>query len=314
MLSTESKIELEYLKTIAPNTRKLFDIILSALPEHKRFLDLRLSLLTSENISFVEKLSGIIIKIKAAALEDCMSGYQWMCSAVLEEELYFRRNKKYRLTSFKEAVESIYANPVIMKKYMDGLLLSQVLWANHTSVLHYFHENFLAPIPNEFQLLEIGPGHGIFLYFAMCVKNCTRAVGWDISQSSLDFTKNTLESLTSLTKLELSKQDIFSYSTDEKFDVIVLSEILEHLENPRDALLSIKPLLAKGGRLFINVPCNSPAPDHIYLFRHPNEVFELLSDCGYRVQSSVVFPATGVALQKALEKCLTTSIVAIATI
>lgn len=313
MLETRSEIDLESVQTFAPYAHKLFEKVLQIWPEHKRFIGQRLKLITSDNVGFIEKVSEIIFKIKHDALDELIRGYQWMCAAVLEEELYFRRNHQYRLTSFEEAVSNIYSNSAVMKKYMDGLLLSQVLWSNHTSVLQFFSEQFLAKIPQEFQLVEIGPGHGIFLYFAMEIKNCVRATGWDISESSLNFTKNTLSCLNGTSKLSLKIQDIFKINSDEKFDVIVLSEILEHLDNPAQALSSVKSRLTQKGQIFINVPCNSPAPDHIYLFRHPQEVFDLVSSCGYNIIHSEIFPATGVSLQRALDKALTTSVVVIAT-
>ena len=196
---------------------------------------------------------------------------------------------------------------------MDGLLLSAVLWSNHTSALQFYAE-FLKKIPNDFNLLEIGPGHGVLLYLAMSLQNCVSVTGWDISQSSLDFTRSTLAHLVGTTKLTLAIQDIFKIESAEKFDVIVLSEILEHLENPAQALAIIKPRLAPGGKIFISVPCNSPAPDHIYLFRHSDEVINMISRCGYRIEHLEVYPATGVSLQRAQDKSLTTSVVVVAAI
>lgn len=314
VLTVEFDTNIESLETVAPNAYHLFQAVLQIWPAHKKFIEQRLKFSTEKDIIFIEKLAQILIKIKQNELKECVLGYQWMCAAVLEEELYFRRNHQYRLTSFEEAVRDVYDNPTVMTKYMDGLLLSQVLWSNHTSVLQYFHESFLENISKPFQLLEVGPGHGIFLYYAMSVKNCIRAVGWDISQSSLDFTQNTLSTLSSSAKLTLKVQNIFENDSGEQFDVIVLSEILEHLENPQQALLSIKHRLAPGGRLFVNVPCNSPAPDHIFLFRSPDEVFDMIRDCGYQISESAVFPATGVSLQKACDKSLTISVVVVATV
>ncbi|MFO1257745.1 MAG: class I SAM-dependent methyltransferase [Gammaproteobacteria bacterium] len=314
MLDTKIQTDTVPIGTSAPSMYRIFQEVLQAWRQHEKFLTQRLQLMTTESIVFAEKLSKIILNIYPDRLTELISGYKWMCEAVLEEELYFRRYHRYRLKNFEEALITVYSNTEVMLKYMDGLLLSQLLWSNHTAVLQYYAQNFLQSIPEDFHLLEIGPGHGILLYFATLVEKCESITGWDISQSSLDFTKKTLSSLSETTKLKLEKQDIFKIESKQAFDVIVMSEILEHLEDPHLALSILKSNLAPRGKLFINVPCNSPAPDHIYLFKHPDDVFKLVSHSGYHIEHTEVYPATGISLKRALAQSLTTSVVVVATL
>ena len=91
------------------------------------------------------------------------------------------------------------------------------------------------------------------------------------------------------------------------------SEVLEHLEDPAAALDVLGKLLAPGGRIFINVPANSPAPDHIYLFRNPEELVQMMEGLGFRVLQTFFAPITGATMERARRQELTISCVVIAT-
>ena len=45
-----------------------------------------------------------------------------------------------------------------------------------------------------------------------------------------------------------------NFSDDEKFDIILMMDVLEHIENDKDTLLQIKSHLNEGGYLFLSVP------------------------------------------------------------
>jgi len=70
--------------------------------------------------------------------------------------------------------------------------------------------------------------------------------------------------------------------------------------------------LRPAGRIFINVPVNSPAPDHIYLWRRPAEITDLVRSVGLQIEQQWHFPATGKTLEEAIEHELDISCVVIA--
>jgi hypothetical protein len=82
-----------------------------------------------------------------------------------------------------------------MSRYMNGLLASQVWWQNHTEVLRFFRDTFIAGNPDAFTHLEVGPGHGLFLHLAALSPKCRVATGWDISEASLVGTRAAVETL-----------------------------------------------------------------------------------------------------------------------
>ncbi|MBI1406285.1 MAG: methyltransferase domain-containing protein [Caulobacter sp.] len=280
-----------------------------AFPEHEAALRKRFALADADPI-FCETLAGMIERIAGETLAAVCDDYRWLAGAVLEEELFFRREGRYRLTSFAEAEALVYADAAYMTRYMNGLLLSQLWWANHTAVLAWFRDRYLPANRPGARHLEVGPGHGLFLHLAASDARTSEATGWDVSPASLDQVRHTFAALGKAPP-PLSLVNLFEPSP-EQFDSICFSEVLEHLETPAKALARVHDLLAPGGRAFINAPVNSPAPDHITLFSTPEAIVELVSGAGLVVEELLLAPSTGASLERARKFALAISTVIIA--
>ena len=70
--------------------------------------------------------------------------------------------------------------------------------------------------------------------------------------------------------------------------------------------------LPVGGRIFLNVPVNSPAPDHIYLWRNAADLREMIADQRFAIEEFIEFPPTGRTLDQARKQELDVSCVTIA--
>jgi SAM-dependent methyltransferase len=246
-----------------------------------------------------EEVSKLILKLVGDDIGRYVDGYRWMCQMILEEELEFRRKGLYRLSSFEEVERTVYANQDVMGRYMDGLLLSQVLWANHIALLDYYIRDFLGELSSAISHLEVGPGHGLLLYLASLVTK-GRITGWDVSQTSLQHTQMTLERLGARHGILLEERSLFSgHPVTEYFDCVVISEVLEHLEHPDAALSELFQRMSPGSRIFINAPVNSPTLDHIYLFRTPEEIVDLVLAAGFKVESVRFAPTAGFTEERA---------------
>jgi 2-polyprenyl-3-methyl-5-hydroxy-6-metoxy-1,4-benzoquinol methylase len=294
-----------------PNVATLIDAQLQAFPEHETFLQVRFRELSAENLKFADDVALLILRIAGENLEQCCADYRWLTQIVLEEEIFFRRENRYRLTTFAEALANVYSDRVYMTRYMNGLLLSQLWWANHTQVLHQFRDVYLPAIPAGASHLEIGPGHGLYLYLAASGPQRLDVSSWDVSEASLDLVRASFAALGLTRPVTLSLTDMFEPST-KLFDSITLSEVLEHLEEPDRALATIARLLKPGGHTFINVPVNSPAPDHITLYRAPEDAVAAVAAAGLEIVSTMFAPATGASLARARKLALTISTAIIA--
>lgn len=286
---------------------------LACFPEHESYLARRFAGEDEAALTFADELALAIERLSGDELGTVYADYRWLSDVVLEEEIFFRRNGRYRLSSFADAIEQVYANAPYMARYMNGLLASQLWWRNHTEVMRYFRDTFIPDNPDGFSHLEVGPGHGLFLAIAATAPNAGRCEGWDISDASLANSRDGLRRLgIADEKVALRKIDIFEAPAEE-FQSITFSEVLEHLEDPLAALKALHGLLAPGGRIFINAPVNSPAPDHLYLFRAPEEVEEMMRDAGFSIESRMFAPCTGATLDRARRLNLTISAAVIGT-
>ncbi len=302
-----------------PNLQKLVSAVLAAWPEHRRVIDKYLGGRSEELLDHSEHVSSLVCKLTDAGVYDLDTlarSYRFLCEKiVLPEELYFRRNNKYRLSTFDEAYREVYSNDEIMPKYMEGLLTSYAIWPNHVAASHHYASKFLKAVPPDARMLEIGPGHGMLMYMASCVPTIRSLTGWDVSQASLEMTGHTLKLLGVTRRVDLAERNIFAADAavgSEKFDGIVLSEVLEHLERPMEALAAIYGLLAPGGKAWINVPVNSPMPDHIFLLRSAEEAVAVVEKAGFVVRSWEAFPAGAVSLERAVKEALTINCVIVA--
>ncbi len=303
-----------------PNLQRLASAVLDAWPAHRRVLDKYLGGRDAQLLDHSEYVSSLVCKLTDQGVYDLATlaqSYRFLCEKiVLPEELYFRRHNAYRLSTFEEAFREVYSNDEVMPKYMEGLLTSYAIWPNHVAASHHYAHTFLKVIAPGARMLEIGPGHGMLMYIASCAPNIRSLTGWDVSQASLDMTRQTLDHLGVTREYTLAERNIFAGAGadvgTEKFDAIVLSEVLEHLEHPMEALAAIYDLLEPGGKAWINVPVNSPLPDHIFLLRSVQEAVGVIEKAGFAIHSWDAFPAGAVTLERAVKEALTINCVIIA--
>jgi 2-polyprenyl-3-methyl-5-hydroxy-6-metoxy-1,4-benzoquinol methylase len=302
-----------------PALNRLVSRQLGLWPEHTAFLRSSFAGRTEVVMGISETLAQAVLVLSDAqsdGLDTLCKDYRYLCEEiVLPEEIFFRRNGHYRLTRFEDANAECYANAPFMARYMNGLLISNVFWSNHAQAFASFATEYLDRLPLSARHLEIGPGHGLFLYFAAKHPSVAAITGWDISPTSIDKTRHALELLQARIQPQLLLQDMFKANLlpeHERFDSVAMSEILEHLEDPvaalRAAMLALKP----GGQLFINVPANSPAPDHIFLFESPEHAAQIVSQAGLQVVQVQAFPMSGTTLARAQKHKLAVSCVLVA--
>jgi 2-polyprenyl-3-methyl-5-hydroxy-6-metoxy-1,4-benzoquinol methylase len=291
-----------------PNLSSLLTLQYERTPNHRKYLETRLAK-APQDFPMLEELARQVWLLAGARLPEVCDNYGFICKIVREEEMYFRRHGKYRLDSFADANRIVYADPEYMGRYMDGLLLTQIYWSNHSSCYRFYKEEFLRNAPDGYDYLEIGPGHGLLLYQAVADKRCGSVTGWDLSPASIDHTRQALEKLgTGGRMLELVLQDLYAVNDNvQKFDCVTFSEVLEHLETPKEALAKLLLILKPGGRIFVNVPINSPAPDHLYLLQSPNEAVLVVKNAGFEIERTEFFPLTNHTMEQAQKHKLTIS-------
>jgi 2-polyprenyl-3-methyl-5-hydroxy-6-metoxy-1,4-benzoquinol methylase len=109
----------------------------------------------------------------------------------------------------------------------------------------------LLPKKHPRTVLEVGCGGGS-LGAAIKELGEAKVYGTDISPAAVEEAKKHVDGAWTM---DLEHPELWPKEISEKrFDVIILSEVLEHLFYPEKVLRNLAPLLAEGGRLVITVP------------------------------------------------------------
>jgi 2-polyprenyl-3-methyl-5-hydroxy-6-metoxy-1,4-benzoquinol methylase len=291
-----------------PSARSVAKIALDAWPDHEKFLLRSFRERSPEVLDASETVAAEVLKLIAGDEKRFGEDYRWTCDRLREEEIFFHREGRYRLSTFAEAYAEVYANHEYMGRYVRGLLLTQVLWYNHVATMEMFLSRVLGDMSEPFDYLEVGPGHGLTTYFAAASPLSRSLEAWDISAASLQETDAALKTLGAAKPIALVETDIMQAGeAKRRFDLVVISEVLEHLETPEHALRFLGSAISDKGRIFINVPINSPSPDHLYLFSSPEEVVALIEQAGLCVERTEVYATQGRPVETALAQKISVS-------
>ena len=110
-------------------------------------------------------------------------------------------------------------------------------------------------------MLDLGCGEGRHIFGAMQKFPNLQCVGLDPHLESLDKSLEGLELFESLSNKTTTFLSGSAYSLpfgDSTFDLVVCSEVLEHLHEYRDAISEINRVLKPGGKFLASVPAEFP--------------------------------------------------------
>ncbi len=154
-------------------------------------------------------------------------------------------------------------------------------------------------------LLEIGSGEGFVL--ELFEKKGFNVNGIEASKDNLHLIKKKLR--TGECKIGFA-EDLPDY--DKKFDVVIMSHVLEHLINCRLVISSLRELLTEDGIIFIEVPnCEDVVElehsiftqPHLHHFTEKSLEF-LFKSCGYEIIKSDIFFSHVVTLSEHIKYML----------
>lgn len=229
--------------------------------------------------AFFDKYTSYL-ESNAMHLDFGIQCYLHMIADMLEERFQFMMSGNYSNTSFDEVEKRIYGNPEIMTYHMHGLVLAQFLWFDQYERIRFFIDHLKPYFPSRNKYLEIGGGHGLYIFEALHLLPETKQFDLvDISQSSLDLAKGIINS----DRINYYLKNIFDFEDDQKYDFITMGEVLEHVENPLGLLKKIATLLSENGVCYITTPINAPMIDHIYLFRDAKEIRDMFDLAGFEI-------------------------------
>ncbi|UEG50571.1 class I SAM-dependent methyltransferase [Ferruginibacter lapsinanis] len=142
---------------------------------------------------------------------------------------------------------ALYAKEILnTKNALDYL-------ANKEAMYFSIRETLAADKDKTKKILEVGSGLGYLTY-------AIKQQGYDIT--GLDISADAVKKATDRFGNHFICQDVYKYALDNagKFDIVILTEVIEHLPEPNSFCDVLVSLLKPGGKLIITTPNKSATP------------------------------------------------------
>lgn len=115
-------------------------------------------------------------------------------------------------------------------------------------MLNWYPQRIMALTSSEDSVLELGIGHGY---------TCNHFSDFYVQYSVMDGSTSVIENFKQQypdSKAQLVHSYFETFETKQKFDVIIMGFVLEHVDNPAQILNHFKKFLKPDGRCFVSVP------------------------------------------------------------
>jgi len=136
-----------------------------------------------------------------------------------------------------------------IEKYVDHIKLNPKFLGKKLEIINkYAYEKSYY---QSIKFLDIGCYIGLFLYHLDKENFFNELVGIDIEPEFIKIGKKVTESCQ---KVVLLNKNLFDLDIDNKYDMIFMGELIEHLDNPKRYLEKVYELLNPDGILIISTP------------------------------------------------------------
>jgi SAM-dependent methyltransferase len=234
----------------------------------------------------VDNVSRIFDSEESDGWRAAIHGYAAFALDAMRSQKFFETNGRYRWTTLQDIEERYYENSdYMLNNYLPGMVLSHYLWPHHFRLLSFFRTEVLTNLkaaPSVFY--DVGIGTGLYSRELLRAFPQVQGKGFDISPYPIEFTRRLLRGFGLEERYDTVLENIFTTDLPTtSADFLVSQEVLEHLEDPERFIGILHSLTKPGGRAYITAAINAGHSDHIYLFRSPEEVQDMLTKAGWRI-------------------------------
>lgn len=294
---------------LSANLAELLAAISARNPLHKPYLDRSIAFLIADELARFESVLGYLLGL-GLDLAYVADSYLTVVEDTTAEQMHFFRHGEYRNKSYEDVASSVYNDRFYMDRYMYGLVLTAFLWPNHVRIARFFEE--VLPLGRAGRYLEVGPGHGYFMATCASRSSFDELLGIDISKASIAQTRSLIAHFApqSAARCELRCADFLAADNlaPESFDAAVMGEVIEHVEDPAAFLRRLHGLVREDAFIYLTSCVNTPAIDHIYLWRSTDSLEAMIADCGFGILKALRLPYEGRTLEQARKQGLPISV------
>lgn len=152
--------------------------------------------------------------------------------------------------------------------------------------LKFVRESVKAIGEEHLTFADLGCGAGMMLCEVLSMKPGWTGAGLDISPAAIAYARSLAEHKGVAERASFQTGDIARLPfADESLDLLIASEVVEHLPEPEAVLRELARVLRPGGRIVLTVPLASHTPAHALTLERPEDLRSLCERAGLVVQS-----------------------------
>jgi SAM-dependent methyltransferase len=132
---------------------------------------------------------------------------------------------------------------------------------------------------------DLGCGSGVILSEILMMKPLWTGHGLDISREAVAYARRLAEHKRVADRTSFRTGDVARLPyADESLDLVIASEIIEHMPEPESVVGEIARVLRPGGRLILTMPIESHTPGHIHTLSSREDLRALCERAGLKVR------------------------------
>lgn len=141
---------------------------------------------------------------------------------------------------------------MVKDEYLGIAKNYDTVWSHYTHITLDEIRKYLPSNLDSFNILDYGCGTGEFIIKAlMNFNNINKIVGFDPSLTMLEIAANKLSNMDDTYKITLTSEASDIASLNQKFDLIVCSNVFHYFKNPQNELKKFKDLITDDGLIIL---------------------------------------------------------------
>ena len=151
--------------------------------------------------------------------------------------------------------------------------------------LKFVRESIEAMPDERLKFADLGCGSGVILSEVLKTKSSWFGYGLDISPAAVSYALRLAAQKGVAARADLRTGDIANLPYESaSLDLIIASEVIEHLPEPEQVIKEIARVLRPGGKLILTMPVESHTPAHISTLRNADDFRALCKVAGLNVR------------------------------
>ena len=203
-----------------------------------------------------------------------------------EIAMLLRRYVRLRLEKedhlpFEEAREKIYNQ----KFYPVVTHFTFAFQPSASARLKFIKESVAAIGAERATVADLGCGSGVILSEVLSMKASWTGHGLDISPAAIAYAQNLAahKGVSGRAKFRVGNINDLPYE-DQSLNLVIASEVVEHMPEPERVIEEIRRVLKPGGQLILTLPLESHTPAHIHTLGKAEDLRALCEKMGFKMR------------------------------